>query len=925
MICAGITGTPIGHGKLEDLYGLLLFLGANPFRDRSLFRHSFNPDHRGVMERIEHLLRTVFWRSTKANKFIREQLGIPEQEEAKIFLEFSSIERHFYERQLEETILAANTVTQSTSKPRVSKKAKGEENILNAHLHRLRAACCHPQVGSNGIGRITSSEKKKSTSIAAGVLSMDQILDRLIDDAKNTCEESQRIGILHSNVLACINRLKVEARTRDDLGIQSIPETDRELLLKGKQIYVESLNIADQNAIPTNVVGEAILSGCKGFLHNRKVVRDGKVVLNWRVNSASERSVWARVDFEGPAKKITAVRIRPIMIPGKDEIIGNAGVLIPKDCILQVSSAAVGGEFIDVHQFTLKRGMCQNIEDVWETFGGFRTNKSKNWKILVTNYYEHSLGESHNDQRFFLGLEVQFMEPSIATDDLQRLHILNNTVIILSLLEQSSLSSNKNSGIPAFDANQCSEQRQRLEAEAANLESIYMAAARNLHHESQRHLGVATKTRRQHEEDLFSIKSEPFSVYLSQGKQNLEPWWNDVLAWCSIYGGSSQRDSICEVVRKDLFDLLEGTMESKLKSKDKFPEFESVDGLHAALNLRVEAKGALSYGNKSSCIDEVRKLSANPSSGEIIENSQCHICRKDWFQRGPECRHCKLEKRILDFETSLTDATVMCVLKALSKWLKDLKLSSQNASSERRSNIKEHDIILKSLLKKSVKFFELHNALKKEISCAKLAWRTHFDLLSDYDELNQCKRSMRLPYKNEDLTKLSEHELVSIIQPSDMTLLNMEHSAKQAMAFGELKRNKQTLRFLRNQNLQREEERIKKKFCKKEGSEHSTGNDSIEIDKATCVVCLSPFGTENRAVLACGHIFHYSPCLESLMSRSGNKNSISCPMRCSIRTKREDVMIASEIRRDDGSSNRIKRSVEGSWVSRVFMSVKIMG
>ena len=99
-ISLGVTGTPIGRGKLEDLYGLLLFLGVNPFRNRSLFRHCLQADHRGVMDRIAHLLCNIFWRSTKGSKIIREQLGIPEQQEIKVRLQFSSIERHFYQTQV---------------------------------------------------------------------------------------------------------------------------------------------------------------------------------------------------------------------------------------------------------------------------------------------------------------------------------------------------------------------------------------------------------------------------------------------------------------------------------------------------------------------------------------------------------------------------------------------------------------------------------------------------------------------------------------------------------------------------------------------------------------------------------------------------------------------------------------------------------
>jgi E3 ubiquitin-protein ligase SHPRH len=35
-----VSGTPIGKGRVEDLYGLLLFLRAAPFDDPSVWKHA---------------------------------------------------------------------------------------------------------------------------------------------------------------------------------------------------------------------------------------------------------------------------------------------------------------------------------------------------------------------------------------------------------------------------------------------------------------------------------------------------------------------------------------------------------------------------------------------------------------------------------------------------------------------------------------------------------------------------------------------------------------------------------------------------------------------------------------------------------------------------------------------------------------------
>ena len=60
-----VSGTPVGRGKMEDLYGLLLFLRLDPFFDSLTFKRCFDPAYRQIRKRIQHLLSKVFWRSTK--------------------------------------------------------------------------------------------------------------------------------------------------------------------------------------------------------------------------------------------------------------------------------------------------------------------------------------------------------------------------------------------------------------------------------------------------------------------------------------------------------------------------------------------------------------------------------------------------------------------------------------------------------------------------------------------------------------------------------------------------------------------------------------------------------------------------------------------------------------------------------------------
>jgi E3 ubiquitin-protein ligase SHPRH len=162
-----VSGTPVGRGRLDDLYGLLLFLSMQPFQNKKWFSNCFSLSHGDALERLGYLLRNVMWRSTKANTVIRTQMGIPPHQELKVLLQFSSVERYFYDKQKEETSLAVSGWTSA-------KKA----DSLSGSLQKLRAACCHPQVGASGIG-----DRVRNRHVTT-VLTMGEILEKLVEDGK---------------------------------------------------------------------------------------------------------------------------------------------------------------------------------------------------------------------------------------------------------------------------------------------------------------------------------------------------------------------------------------------------------------------------------------------------------------------------------------------------------------------------------------------------------------------------------------------------------------------------------------------------------------------------------------------------------------------------------------------------------------------
>jgi E3 ubiquitin-protein ligase SHPRH len=199
-------------------------------------------------------------------------------------------------------------------------------------------------------------------------------------------------------------------------------------------------------------------------------------------------------------------------------------------------------------------------------------------------------------------------------------------------------------------------------------------------------------------------------------------------------------------------------------------------------------------------------------------------------------------------------------------------------------------------------FFEVLDAEKREKALAYRAWRVHLDLLNDHDELNQCKAAMRLTYEGEDVAQLTSDQLNAVVQPIELASRFHMHAAKQVMTQGELRRSKDTLRYLRNLSQESED-----------------SNSASSKDQESCTVCLSPFEPRQYlAVMNCGHRFHNEPCFQQLLARRPG-TSIRCPMRCPQTTPLNGVLIACSdaAKAADGVAVNKGRRVKGSWGTKV--------
>tara|TARA_B100000513_G_scaffold161381_1_gene78327 strand:+ start:134 stop:1387 length:1254 start_codon:yes stop_codon:yes gene_type:complete len=208
----GVSGTPMGRGRLGDLQGLLAFLGARPWDDRAWWHAAIEAPlsvavaplasaprvparaskaARAALElaaeaaaaeaaaeaaaadsaaaRAHALLlrelHALLWRNSKRS--VESELRLPPNTAVTHELRFSSIERHFYSKQHGECVSEAQAALRAARARGAWNGAAAERALerLAKPLLRLRQACCHPQLGHFGLKKGPRAELEKPMSM----------------------------------------------------------------------------------------------------------------------------------------------------------------------------------------------------------------------------------------------------------------------------------------------------------------------------------------------------------------------------------------------------------------------------------------------------------------------------------------------------------------------------------------------------------------------------------------------------------------------------------------------------------------------------------------------------------------------------------------------------------------------------------------
>ena len=140
-----VTGTPIGLNGLNDMYGLISFLGVGEYSSAAVWQHVMRVEEEEGMARLRELLRRVMWRHSKAQ--VKDQIALPPLYTHTHYLRFNEVEHEAYRRM--EFEIRGRLAFQ------VVHGMLGERDDYVKRIDALRQMCDHPQVLAGGLFNAT--------------------------------------------------------------------------------------------------------------------------------------------------------------------------------------------------------------------------------------------------------------------------------------------------------------------------------------------------------------------------------------------------------------------------------------------------------------------------------------------------------------------------------------------------------------------------------------------------------------------------------------------------------------------------------------------------------------------------------------------------------------------------------------------------
>ncbi|KAK4051523.1 hypothetical protein OIO90_004737 [Microbotryomycetes sp. JL221] len=194
-----VTSTPL-RARIEDLQGILAFLRLEPFNTTrsALTRLLEEPS---IFKRLCNELGA---RTMKAQ--VEHELVLPDQERYVVPVEFSAVEKYWYDSKYLECLDALGLQQDGTPKDDVVGSSSGQASLwvpkpglLNRSLVQLRQICCHPQIGQGAkvvLGGVLKTvedvlKSMKDKAVSAILVDRRQLLDTRIKRAQLMCYDKE--------------------------------------------------------------------------------------------------------------------------------------------------------------------------------------------------------------------------------------------------------------------------------------------------------------------------------------------------------------------------------------------------------------------------------------------------------------------------------------------------------------------------------------------------------------------------------------------------------------------------------------------------------------------------------------------------------------------------------------------------------------
>lgn len=859
-----VTGTPI-QKSLHDLYGLLLFLGEEPYDVKLWWNECLLlPYCHGNTEPLVNVLSRCFKRTMKRN--VLDQIGVPPQESIFHTLSFCPVEEVFYERQADRcaTLFMEQIRRFPDHKLRIEQLDRHSIGMLLQPLVRLRQACCHPRAVRGAFLPMRTDS-----------LTMEELLTSLIKKTTVECEEAHRRMVSAINGIAGIHIIRDEMREAADAYREVLWsakdhrknfKTDR---LQQLHALHNLAQLLDACQVPSGTKEPSASSGSLASSSRCGLSNDepNKACLQSSQNDVDED---VSIETNLPA----SVTLSSVEGSGNGDPTASTSAAAPNSSVFDAASSTAASS---TERDSLDLGLALN-----PAFGSMKSD------ALDEEPHKECLQSNHTDTEQTVDVEAGL--PASGTSDSVESNGIGHTATSSSPLQEGASCSV--SPVPTAVRNVAEAPKStfftrkvsyipqapnddKLNEEAAKLRESYLEG----------YLTAINTAREQFSQALQAVKELEHKFALPKSK----PWWNMLLDMSM----QSNRDEWLVGKVKD--DLEANRSEIKSSTGD---QFNTVHGLQFIIDTQLRQLGTARKTLKGA----VKNLSSCPSTEDVMLAVDCHL--RPTKKKRNKCKYCVVHELFNMYENHLFCFTEDAAHEEAQD-KDDALLGTLRRGNWGDSNIEK---VIKSLSRHSSftgeqplcsdgqVHVQLFSALKKEFRTMRAVYMNIRDFVGALDELEMAtvRFEVQLPKPDEEKDKDAPPLPVNVLRPWEVPQQWSKLLYEKELHRNDLKKKLGQLFYLKN--------------LEKAGS-HKDGESNPE----PCPICRSALG-RRWSVMQCGHNFCMD-CIKMICSTpSCSRNgSLLCAV-CRTSCAHGDVFYV-ETNRPQSRQSRF--SLKGSHTTKV--------